>query len=170
MNIPSQLTKAAGDFLTATGWNDDVRDAINFLLDPPAAKCRLATDVARGSQTTFNTAIALATEEWDNDNIHAGGAPTMLTIVTPGKYACTANAGMTANASGTRGVAINLNGVLEEFIRERANDQGTWAGSLTVELDLVAGDDLELATFQNSGSSLDVLAASTSLSIRWIGP
>lgn len=170
MNIPSQQSFVAGNILTAAQLNDDVRDAINFLLDPPACKIRLTADVSRSSQASFNTDISMTTEIWDNDNIHSGGAPTLLTIVTPGRYEVTAQAAITANTTGTRGVGINKNAVLEDFIRNRASETGTWSGSLTVELDLIVGDDLSLCTFQNSGGALDVIASGTSLSCRWIGP
>ena len=38
MAVPSQGTVAVGDKITASLWNDDVRDAVNFLISPPRVK------------------------------------------------------------------------------------------------------------------------------------
>ena len=72
MAVPSQGTVAVGDKITASLWNDDVRDAVNFLISPTI---RATTNViAPATLSLVNTTPATNGEP-------AANAPTTLIMI-----------------------------------------------------------------------------------------
>ena len=68
MAVPSQGTVAVGDKITASLWNDDVRDAVDFLISPP--QCKLRKSVTQVIPNAVYTAITWDTEVYDTDTMH----------------------------------------------------------------------------------------------------
>lgn len=158
--VPSQATAAVGDPLTATLWNDDVRDAIAFLVDPP--KCALTT----AAQATTNNVYALLswdTEKYDNDAMHdLVTNPSRVTFKTAGIYLVSYNASWVANATGTRTVDVRLNaggvqtnGTSVDFSRINAPAAGVSTTQGCFQARFAANDYIEFFIVQTSGGNLN---------------
>ncbi len=96
--VPNQRTWTNTEIVDATMMNANVRDAVNFLLSPPAALLRQTTtqSIAAGSAVLFDT------EDYDNDGGHSTVSNTSrYTAVTPGWYRVSGSVGWGANASTT---------------------------------------------------------------------
>lgn len=171
MQVPSQLTYAAGSPILAADINSDVRDAIQFLLAPPMFFGYMAADQGVVTSVAFQADKAL-TELWDNDGMHSG-TDAFATIQTQGKYLVNAWGSFEANTAGTRGIRFTLNGTEMARVRSRASSSGTWVDGVVQELDLEVGDVLAMSGMQDSGSLLQLqggaLPYQSGMSIRWIG-
>ena len=109
MAVPSQGTVAVGDKITASLWNDDVRDAVNFLISPP--RCKLYRTAHVSIATGTWTAVAWQAETFDTDTMHDNTTNSQrITFTTAGTYQITLNAMWASNASGARSLAIEKNG------------------------------------------------------------
>ncbi len=100
--------------------------------------------------------ITFDSERWDNDSIHAGGAPTRLTCNTAGLYEIIADIGFAANGTGIRVAFIVLNATT--LIAASAAQAGaTYPTRLVVatQYNLAATNYVELWVIQVSGGSLN---------------
>jgi hypothetical protein len=77
--VPTPSTAAAGNFLTSALWNAQVRDAVNFLLNPPMFYGYATTGVA--ITAGGYSAIGLDTEITDNYGGHS-------TTTNTSRYVC----------------------------------------------------------------------------------
>jgi hypothetical protein len=101
------------------------------------------------------TALALTTTEWDTNSFHSDTVnPSRFTVPIgfAGKYIVTGSFRYSSSGAGSRYIAVRKNGTV---FMARASDLGSDVPhfSLATLLDLVAGDYIELVTYQNSGSS-----------------
>ena len=109
MAVPSQGTVAVGDKVTASLWNDDVRDAVNFLISPPRCKLYRTANVSIATGTW--TAVSWNAETFDTDTMHDNTTNAQrITFTTAGTYQITLNAMWASNTSGARYLAIEKNG------------------------------------------------------------
>jgi hypothetical protein len=185
MPAPNPRTWVNGEFVQDSTLNgiNGIRDALRFLLDPP--RCRVRSVVAQSIPTSAYTAIAFATEDYDNEatasylsgtGMHDPATNnTRITIQTAGTYLLTGQIGWAGNATGRRGSRWDVNGVV------LAGGQSIWAqGSANglaypapvMLVPLNVGDFVELKGFQESGAALSTVATSESQSradVRWIG-
>lgn len=175
--VPTPDTAAVGGRIKAGVWNDDVRDAVNFLLNPPT--CR----VYQGSAgTTLATATATLlpfdTESWDTDASHSTSTnPSRLTAVTAGKYLVVAQVSYAANATGQRYVTLRKNsagsgtgGTLVDRVSVDAVGSGSTSVFCVTEVWLsTAGDYLEVFGEQSSGGNLatNTGASASFASMTW---
>ena len=178
MAVPSQGTVAVGDKITASLWNDDVRDAVNFLISPP--RCKV---YKTANQSIANSAWACLTwnaEAFDSDTMHDNTTSnSRITFTTAGTYQITYNAMWANSATGLRNHTIEKNGtttqgsgttIIEPFAISPVAATHSGA-SISVIASFVAGDWIQAFAWQNSGGALNlagVTEAHSSFSARWV--
>ena len=178
MAVPSQGTVAVGDKITASLWNDDVKDAVNFLLSPP--RCKV---YKTANQSIANGAYACLTwnaEAFDTDTMHDNTTSnSRITFTTAGTYQITLNLYMQSNSTGNRLATIEKNGTTTQgsgtVIMETLGyypPAVTHNGfSLTTMASFSAGDYIQAFVYQSSGGALNVSGTSeahSSFSARWV--
>ena len=179
--VPVPRTWVNGEFVTDAIMNGStgIRDALDFLLDPPGAQVRRGT--AQSIPNNTATAIVFDTEDLDNDGMHSLVTnPSRLTCVTPGRYLVSGNIPYDVNAAtGTREVRVVKNGAASAVAGGRlmtavsSATVGTTCALSALEVSLDVGDYLELVALQVSGGSLNTFAVNglfPVLRARWVGP
>jgi len=172
MLLPSPRTWVTPVMVGDTELNLELRDALRFLLDPPAAK---AFHSANYSLSNGNTTVAWDSNEYDNDSIHDPSRPTQLYCNTNGLYTIKALFEIDANSTGRREVNIVKNGstVLAKWTEASPSATVHASGGLAVDELMGVTDFVELVIYQNTGAGLDLLHATASLassfSMAWIG-
>jgi hypothetical protein len=178
MAVPSQGTVAVGDKITASLWNDDVRDAVNFLISPP--RCKLYRTTNTSITTNTWTAVSWNAETFDTDTMHDNMTnPQRTTFTTAGTYLITFRAMWAANGTGTRYLAIEKNGtttqgsgtdVVTSFAT--AANGGTHNGiNVTVMAEFAANDYIMAFVNQTSGGALNLSGTSdahSSFAALWV--
>jgi hypothetical protein len=178
MAVPSQGTVAVGDKITASLWNDDVRDAVNFLISPPRVKVYKTANQSIGSSGW--ACLTWDAEAFDSDTMHSNTtANSRITFTTAGTYLITFNAMWANNSTGLRNHTIEKNGnttqgngtaIIEPFAI--APVAATHSGAnISVIASFVAGDWIQAFVWQNSGGALNLSGVSEShstLSANWI--
>jgi hypothetical protein len=107
MAFTNPSTWVAGEVLTAAQLNEQLRDNVGFLAQPPSAKAH--RDAAQSIATGVWTAIQFDTEEWDNDSIWSSTANERFNINTAGKYRCEFTIAVANSSAGTlRGAQIQI--------------------------------------------------------------
>ena len=178
MAVPSQGTVAVGDKITASLWNDDVRDAVDFLISPPRVK---VYKTASQSIATYSWAcLTWNAEAFDSDTMHDNAtANSRITFTTAGTYQITYNAFWANNATGLRNHTIEKNGnttqgngtpIVEPFAISPVAASHSGA-SISVMASFAAGDWIQAFAWQNSGGALNLSGGSeshASFSARWV--
>lgn len=141
-------------------WGDQVRDNLEFLIDPPACSvfASSAQSVANGTTTSLNA----GSENYDNDAMHSTVSQTSrITAQTAGRYEISATVAF-APGTGRRITSFLVNGTttLDGDSRVSAVTGGA-AGvtdrvSINRTVTLAVGDFVEVQVNQNSGGNLDV--------------
>lgn len=178
MAVPSQGTVAVGDKITASLWNDDVRDAVNFLISPPRVKV-----YKTANQSIATSAWACLTwdaEAFDSDTMHNNvTSNSRITFTTAGTYQITYNVFWANNATGLRNHKIELNGtttegsgtdVIEPFAISPVAATHTGA-SISFIQSFSANDYIQAFAWQNSGGALNLAGTTeshSSLSAIWV--
>lgn len=84
MSYTTPRTWSAGERPTAAQFNQDIRDNVAFLANPPAVR---VTNSGTQSLTSASEAtLSWDTETFDTDTMHASGSPTRITFTTAGLY------------------------------------------------------------------------------------
>lgn len=139
-------------------WGDQVRDNLEFLIDPPV--CSAFHDTTQIVATSTFTTLNANSEQFDNDGMHSTVSNTSrLTAVTAGRFLIAITIAFQASTTGSRALAWRLNGAGSDF--QRAAVPAATAGVETVlstcfPLVLGVGDFIEARAWQNSGGNLNV--------------
>jgi len=177
MAVPSQETVAVGDKITASLWNDDVRDAVNFLISPP--RCKLRKSVTQSIPNAVYTAITWDTEVYDTDTMHDNVTNnTRITFTTAGTYLITLNAMWGSSGTGARRIVIEKNGttygtgtfVITPFATPGVAFAYNGA-TVSVEAQFSANDYIIVWGYQDAGTSLNFAGTAegySNISARWI--
>lgn len=161
--IPGTTTATVGQVLTASFWNTEVRDALDFLLNPPMAAVNRTTNQSITDAT--DTAVAWPNEDYDlpsGEAAHDTSTNTSrYTVKTAGKFFVFAEATFAGNATGGRDMWIAVNGGATDYFRFRdsapvstADTKMVSAGLLTVHL--AVNDYIEVIVRQSSGGALNI--------------
>jgi hypothetical protein len=164
--VPVQRTWVTGEVVTAAMFNDDLRDAVNFLTNVPRVHAYASTPTTPA--TGVLVVPPLNVERYDSDAMHSLVTnPDRVTIVTPGTYKITAGSKWGANNSGNRDLRLMLNGgQIKRSIKPSAD---TSDDTLTIDWACVAGDYLQLNIVQNSGGGLAMdVGGGVFLCAHWI--
>lgn len=164
---------AAGTTYTPTtgaDWTEGEPDDVAEALDTLAARSSSGASAFVGARVyhnasqsvAHNTSVVLAfnSERYDTDGIHnTASNNSRLTCTVAGKYRITGNIAIELHATGQRQLSIRLNGSTIIGMVQ-ANGNGSLANRIvvTTTYDLALTDYVELVAFQNSSSTLNVLA------------
>ena len=172
--VPSQRTWVAGEVVTASELNANVRDAINFVITPPMAILRqtVAQTIAFNSWAS----ITFDTEDLDRDNGHSTVTNTSrYTCQTQGYYLCSGMVAFASNATGRRLTHWTVNGTA--LNASRSESQTITVTSATDAVNAVTrpifmnvGDYLELQGWQDTGGNLNTSASgeeTSAMFVRW---
>jgi hypothetical protein len=170
--VPVPRTWVASENVTATIMNGTtgVKGALDFILSPP--RC-LVYQTATSSTTSGSTSvITFDTEQYDTDTMHSTSVNTgRITATTTGLYTVYGQVCMASNATGTRTLSLVKNGAttlanarLHTVIATNAYTD------LEVDVQMTAGDYVELNMLQTSGGALSTVAGlgNTWFSARWV--
>lgn len=147
---------------------------LNDCFDPP--RCRaIWTGAAITPATGVQTAITLDTDLYDTGAMH-DTAVNNSRLTCPagggGLYVMGGNIEFAANATGTRGLSIRLNGATTiAAVRCPPTAADATRMAVTTEWRLVAGDYVELVVVQSSGAGLAITNAlyySPTFWARWV--
>lgn len=146
---------------------NSVRDALNFLLNPPAATLVQITTVTTLTTATW-TVIGMDSSTFDNYGGHSNSVnPSRYTVQVAGKYLVGGTDAFTTNATGSRGVSIWKNGAFIQGPYALGPSTGAHAMSAGIAgfiIPCAVGDYLELAAFQDSGGNLATTITSSQTS------
>lgn len=170
--VPIPRTFTTGETETAAFYNA-MRDALNFLLNPPVCNATQAT--AQTLATATWTALTLDATVEDSYGGHSNSTNnSRYTAQVAGWYMAFAAACFSSNATGWRGIRLEKNGAV---FAGAATEVGTNpSGVCTIAspsaiVFLNAGDYLEAYGFQNSGGNLATSVntdADCSLTVVWV--
>lgn len=167
--IPSQATKAVGEKVSAALWNDDVRDAVDYLLDPPRCQVYQAT-----GQTFTNGAAAAAVtfdaETYDSDGMHDNVTNnSRITFVTAGTYILHVYTDLPAATYTVYTVTLRINGTTSIRTLAFVNPAGGFI-RFTIERAFSASDYLEVLLTQTSGANRVAATGNnvTGVTARWV--
>ncbi len=137
-------------------WGDQVRDNLEFLIDPPA--CSVYNSAAVSLANGAATVLGADSENYDNDSMHSTVTNTSrVTAQTAGRYLVIASVRFDANATGNRQIDFYINGVLLTggVILGNAGSTNSTVLNLSKAAVLAAGDYVEVSATQRSGGALN---------------
>jgi hypothetical protein len=153
--VPSPMTWTAA-LVTVANLNTEIRDTANFLLNPPRCYAYRSTDKSTANGDTVPYDMNL--EAYDSHGAHSNVTNnSRLTAPEAGLYSVKCQAKWAANATGSRRLQVRKNAdgdpLSGSLVFDTANlpssgNIGFAEGSVDVQL--VAGDRLELFTQQTS--------------------
>jgi hypothetical protein len=133
-------------------------------LAPTAIGCSLYLNANQSTANATQVGVSFDLEVYDTNSFHSNTVnPTRMTIPTGlgGKYLVTSTIPFAPNATGQRIAYVFKNGAFVYINRQIAGASGdTWL-NFAYTLQLAAGDYVEIVTYQDSGSSLNILGAVT---------
>lgn len=141
--------------IAPASWGDQVRDDLEFLIDPPACSVFHSTvqSVAHGSWVP----LLANSENYDNDGMHSTVSNTArITIATAGRYDVNGTISFAVNTTGNRAISVWLNGTTQYvgmLVPSAASNSTVVSVSRTLVLN--AGDYIEARAFQTCGAALD---------------
>ena len=164
-------TKTDGDGFSAAEFNQNVRDNVEFLYEPP--RCLLNHNLNQTIANNTITALLFNQEIADNDSMHSLLSNTSrITVNTAGVYALTAAVQFDGNTTGVRTVSIVMNGS-DTLVTQDAENLGTNSIKLNVATlyYLDVNDYVEVRVRQDSGGNLDseTGAGLPNFRVAWIG-
>lgn len=155
--IPTIPTEAPGNFWTSALWNANILNGLNYLFSPVRFKAYSSTSQSISSSTT-STVLTLDTEIVDSDGGHSTVTNTSRYVCqTAGLYYVSGSVCFNAtNANGSRTLNIFVNGAGQtgagiQAAPSPANGASVFSSTLA---QLNVGDYVELACWQNSGSTI----------------
>jgi hypothetical protein len=156
--IPATRTWAVGEIVTAARLNLELRDALDFLLNPPACHVSDGTGVSLVNSTA--TLMAWDSEQFDTDGMHSTVTNnSRITFVTAGTYCVkinlsvpgatytvfTINARLNSAGSSSGGTSLRS----ESYDDHSMQNVGTWVW----ERAFAANDYIEFFVTQTSGAN-----------------
>ena len=169
--VPSVNT---GDVYTAANYNAYTATNISNLIVPPMCQMVITASQALG---TSGADATLTSSSFAIDTDSMSGTPNRITIATAGVYLVSYSIQFTANATGSRGATVALNGTGSALSGTGIAPtilSGVSASALTSVMNtklvsLNANDYLTLVGVQNSGGSLSLSSVNQYLQALWIG-
>jgi microcystin-dependent protein len=115
------------------------------------------TAATQAVNNSVDTPVTMGAARWDTDGMWSSTNPTRLTARTPGIYDVGAVARFAVNANGDRVVAIKVNGTVATYASVRAEAADYGRPTIHTQLQLNAGDYVEMVVFQSSGGALNLV-------------
>lgn len=169
LGIPTQRTWTAGEVVTAAMLNANIRDAINFGINAPALIARATVKYNVPNQQW--TPMSYETVDVDPYGGHSSSSPSRYTAPLPGVYRVSGQVDIDNNANGFRSIRIQVNGgaqVIAKLQIPAINGVDT-ALVTTADVFLNAGDYVEIAIYQSSGTTLttDTIDGQPRMTVMW---
>jgi hypothetical protein len=168
------MTAAVGAILTAAQWNSNVRDGINFVVNPPV--CEAYQNTGQSIPNNVATAVLLDTAVVDSYAGHSTVTNTSrYTAQVAGWYDVLGSVTFAINTTGRRLVVLRVNGVVSSAGQQSETPPNTAGTLVTLTQEhfvfLNAGDYVEVFAFQASGSAMVLPGGSTSgafMKVQWV--
>jgi hypothetical protein len=190
--ISNGLVTTTGDIIYASAANTPARLAIGSTDQvlkvsggvpvwgaPTFVGCDLRKTANQTIANATTTKITFDSENFDTNGFHDNATNnTRITIPTGfgGKYLFSFISSFENNSVGFRSIIFYVNGVEAENISRLANSGTIFVSQSSLFLNLNAGDYVEFAVYQNSGSTISINAgtasqnlASTRFSCQYLG-
>jgi predicted enzyme related to lactoylglutathione lyase len=150
----------ASGAVAPSSWGDQVRNALDWLRNPP--KCLVYNSAAIAVPTNTETALTFNSERFDTDTMHSTSVNTgRITFTTAGTYLVGGSIRWADAAStAAQRLAIRLNGTtkITEALNNHANNGGSPLEVGGRLYPFSAGDYIELVAYQNTGGTINVTA------------
>ena len=164
MSYSAPSTRSADYLVSHTVWNQDVKDNIIAIHDPPSV---LVYHSTTQSIASGGVALAFNSEEYDSATLHSTSTNnSRLTASIAGVYLATVFLQINTATSGSHSVYIRVNGSGYES-RNSINDSGNIYMALTGLVKLSASDYIEMV-YTHALSNQTVNAA-TRFGMTWLG-
>lgn len=169
--MPSERTWSVSDIVSAAFLNSNLRDAINFLANPPLMQCHQTT--VQSIPNNNPTPILMDVNEYDTYNGHSTTVNNSEYVAqVAGYYEIGGSVAFASNATGIRQVGIGVNAatVFPPSCQQLPAAAGTMVvgtrpGPLTF---LNVGDFVEIVCLQTSGGALSTVTTESGMSVRWV--
>jgi hypothetical protein len=143
------------------------------MLNPPA--CNVARSTDQTISSAVQTTVTFDTEKYDLRNMWNSGSPTRLTVPSGagGIYVIGGVIEYTANAVGARQCILMVNGaIVGRTFSDNPGSGPAGRVSFVRDIALAASDYVEMAGYQNSGTTLSMVATQRQpeLWARRVGP
>lgn len=174
MAVPNPTTWAPG-MVTAATMNTEIRDVLNFLLDPPRARLYLT-----GNQSILDntpTLIAWTGEYSDSRNGHSTSVNnTDYACQEDGDYRVTVTAPWASNSVGRRALTIRVlhaNATTTDYSGESKSPSFTtpFSSNCSRTIPMIVGDKLQIRAYQNSTTTLNLSTATddgVGMEVLWV--
>lgn len=135
----------------------------------PAARVRRTTSQSIPTGDTF-TAITFDLEVFDQRDFWSSTDPTMFVAPQDGLYLFGGNGIWAANATGTRELALRLDGttIIQTVDQATTGASNTPASHISYQYRLGVGQTVELMARQESGGALNLTAEADDSIVFWI--
>lgn len=167
--LPSPITWAVAYKPKSADFNAQVRDPLNFLLNPPYFVAYQHT-----AQTLTNNAFTAVTWDTVTTDTYTGwssGANTKYTAQVAGWYHVTSHVSFANNGTGRRAGGVFLNGSLVKQSQQEVTPSATAAALPSVPIEhkilLAIGDYIEIQAFQSSGAGLLTPVDQSVFQVKW---
>lgn len=138
-------------------WGDQVRDNLEFLIDPPA--CSVYGSAAQSVGTSSTETMLANSENFDNASMHSTSSNTgRITATTAGRYLVFCTVVFDADADGNRRVDFRVNGsdAYKVFNLPAVSSVSESVLTGARALILNASDYVEVRVTHTAGNDLDV--------------
>lgn len=138
-------------------WSDQVRNDLEYLVDPPA--CSVYHNTTATVATATPSALAANSEFFDNDSMHSTSTNnTRITATTAGRYEFNATIRFDPDADGVRRGAFRVNGttIYESMQVPGVSSLRSCVITCTRKIVLAAGDYVEVLAEHTAGNNLAV--------------
>jgi hypothetical protein len=138
-------------------WGTQIRDNDEWLIDPPY--CSVFASSAQSVNDSTTTALTANSENFDNDGMHSTVSNTSrITATHAGRYQFIASVNYAAHATGTRQVAMRVDGstIISPNVQV-ASAGGSFSTALTLVANIVltVGQYVECVVVQRAGVALN---------------
>lgn len=168
--VPTLASEIANNEFTAALARASIYNAGTFLLNQPLCVATQTTtqSVSTGAWTT----LSLNSTQVDTYGGHSNTTNnTRYTAQVSGVYAVCGVAAFNSNSTGVRGSRLHVNGSVVQGTAQMmtpATSSGTGLPTPVRTIRLTAGDYIEVAGWQSSGSPLSTIVASDVASALWV--
>jgi hypothetical protein len=182
MAYATPRTWTTGELATAAMLNQDVRDNVAWLANPPACRVHNGSTSQTHNTTATWQALTFNAENYDTALLHDTSTNTSRITIPAGAgglYEFKGTVQFAANATGERIIGFRVNGSGGTGPGYTGGHLGPASASFVAilhyvdQIKLVAGDYVELVAYQTSGGSLAMAANSSesrpNFSARWVG-
>lgn len=161
-------TWVVGETVTAALLNTHLRDNLSTLRGLNDYACKLYRTSDQAINNDVVTVVTWQAAVYNVGTLWAVGNPSRLPAPVTGYYALSAVLGWDTNGTGARVVGYQKNGVATTYQMSGYASPSSYSYNHAYEeIDLTAGDYIEVTARQNSGGSLNLESAADNTRVTW---